>query len=137
MHNSSKPFLALFFVLFICNACAARPAHERESAPADSKKDTITVMSSGSEEECVELKKGQILTYKFTSSRPVDFNIHYHGTDQIHYPASQSELTDHEGTIDPEQHSFYIEEQTFYCLMWENPGMNSARISYEYAIKEK
>lgn len=137
MHNSSKPFLALFFVLFICIACAARPAHERESGPAGLKKETITVKSSGSDEECLELKKGQILTYKFTSSRPVDFNIHYHAEDQVHYPVSKSEVTDQEGTMDPEQHSYYTEEQTFYCLMWENPGMNTARISYEYVVKEK
>ena len=88
-------------------------------------KDDIILKPSGSSEECFALKKGQILVYKFKAAKPVDFNIHYHGNDQVHYPVSDSAITADDGIIDPATHHYYTEDQEYYCLMWENPEMVS------------
>ena len=40
-------------------------------------------------EECVEALPKHYIVYSFKASKPLDFNIHYHGEEKIHYAVSQ------------------------------------------------
>ncbi|MBI5097631.1 MAG: hypothetical protein HZB30_00125 [Nitrospirae bacterium] len=139
MFTFFKSVLVLGAILSLLIGCTAyRQQQEWEHAKVLSiMKDNVTVKPSGSSEECFALKKGQTLVYKFKAARPLDFNIHYHGKDQVHYPVSKSEITEDDGIIDPARHHFYTEDQEYYCLMWENPGMRPVHISYECEVRKK
>ena len=139
MFTSFKSLLVLGAILSLLIGCTASHHHQQgEHAKVKTiMKDHVNLKPSDSHEECFAFKKGQILVYKFSSSRPVDFNIHYHGKDQVHYPVSNSAITADDGIIDPATHHYYMEDQEYYCLMWENTEMISAHISYECEVRDK
>ncbi len=138
MFTSFKSLLFLGTIFILFNGCTAYHHQEGGDAKVVSvMKDNVTVKPSGTAEECFALKKGQILVYKFKAARPLDFNIHYHGKDQVHYPVSKSETTEDTGIIDPATHHYYTEAMEYYCLMWENPGLRPVNISYECEVREK
>ena len=104
--------LALFFA-----AC-------RTTATAPVSAQTSTVLQPGqSHEDCIELTESNVLTYTFTSSAPVDFNIHYHEGDKVTYPVQKSNITSDTGSFTPDR-------KAVYCLMWTNNGTEPANISY-------
>jgi hypothetical protein len=139
MVTSFKSLLVLGAILSMLIGCTAYRQHQGggDAKVVSVMKDDVTVKPSGSSEECFALKKGQILVYKFKAVRPLDFNIHYHGKDQVHYPVSKSETTEDNGIIDPATHHYYTEAMEYYCLMWENPGLRPVNISYECEVREK
>lgn len=87
-------------------------------------------------EECVELVPGQSMGYSFRTSRPVDFNIHYHGQDSIHYPVSKSGILSWRGTLEVNAMEFYSGEQEYFCLMWENHNDRRVRLEFNCALKQ-
>ncbi|RJQ19867.1 MAG: hypothetical protein C4560_05695 [Nitrospiraceae bacterium] len=131
--------ITFFFFCLLLLSCATQQSKGDKpgTKDTDAAKNLITIMPAGSHEECMALKKGQVMVYRFRSSKPVDFNVHYHGTDNVYYPVSQSEVTEDNGMIDTKKHAFYIETQEFYCLMWDNPDMRPVNVSYECVVKEK
>jgi hypothetical protein len=139
MFATFKPILVIGAIMSLLIGCAAYHQHQQgEHAKVVSvMKDDIVVDPSGSAEECFAVKKGQILVYKFKSAKPLNFNVHYHGEDQIHYPVSKSEITEDDGIIDPAAHPYYTEAMEYYCMMWENPEMRPVHVSYEGEVKEK
>ncbi len=101
-------------------------------------KDSVTLKPSGMHEECFELEKGQELRYKFETDKPVDFNVHFHAKDEIHYPVRQNGVTQCDETIDAEDKRFQLNTlNNHYCLMWENPGISQMRLSYECIVNRK
>jgi hypothetical protein len=107
------------------------------SGTADVIKNTVVLNPAEAHEECVVLKKGQSLVYKFSSSRPVDFNIHHHSEGQVQYPVSEKGITEYDGIFDPARGDFNLEKEEYFCLMWENPDMRQSRLSYECEVREK
>ncbi|MBI5676835.1 MAG: hypothetical protein HZC48_13630 [Nitrospirae bacterium] len=108
--------------------------HGASGETIDSKTESVMVDSSGSYEDCFKVKRGQVLNYKFSSSVPLDFNVHYHGSSEVIYPVLQSDISAHEGTIDPEKHDL---DEEYYCLMWKNPGAKQCNISYKCDVLQK
>lgn len=98
-------------------------------------KESVTLKASGMHEECFELKKQQKLFYKFDSDKPINFNVHFHTENEIHYPVQQNGVTRHDGMIDLEDIRFQLNTQKHYCLMWENPEMGPVSLSYECIVK--
>jgi hypothetical protein len=97
----------------------------------------ITIKAAGMYEECIELKPGQVFDFEYDASKVVDFNIHYHGTDKVHYPVERKGYLMGEGTVDPGTHDFFTPEQEFYCLMWENINEEPVEVSFESVVKDK
>lgn len=77
-------------------------------------------------EACPELKKGQQLTYKVKSNKPVRFNFHYHQGDEVTYPVEGHDTKLIEKT-------FIAEIDETYCLMWKGLEDNST-VEMEYFI---
>lgn len=77
-------------------------------------------------EECIALKKGSVVPYRFQASQPLPFNIHYHvgkGKDEkIEYPVKIDGVDKKEGrlTVPLDQH---------YCWMWSNKTAAPVRVS--------
>lgn len=98
---------------------------------------SATLKPSGMYEECFELKHQQKLFYKFNSDKPVNFNVHFHTENEIHYPVQQNGVTQHDGMIDSDDKSFQLNTLKHYCLMWENSETWQVNLSYECIVEEK
>jgi hypothetical protein len=121
------------FTLLLAVGCAAEKREKKILKKTDSPmihKNTM-IKPSSMYEECLELAPGQIMEYSFRTSKPVDFNIHYHGEDKIYYPVSESNVTSRSGTLNVKEQEFYTEGQEYFCLMWENPSDKRVRLEFD------
>ena len=102
---------------FVCNATAAPTATwiERFLKPGEL------------HEECTTLKPGSRLEYAFNTPGKVDFNIHYHTGNTVHYPVLNKDVQKLEGSFRP------VIEQG-YCLMWSNPGAAPLQFRYRFWV---
>ena len=77
----------------------------------------VTIKAGKIHEQCVELKQGAEVTYRFKASQPVPFNIHYHvgnGKDEkVEYPVKIDK-------IDAKDEVFRAPLDQHYCWMWSN-----------------
>ena len=103
------------------------------SAPADRYAQT-TVRDHGMSpyvihEECLRVAAGERIEYYFTSTFPIDFNIHYHEGSTVVMPiARRAALEDSAVFTAPIAHE--------YCLMWE-AGATGATIGYGVRLRAK
>jgi hypothetical protein len=74
---------------------------------------TFTLNGKAFDERCLRLDAGEALRYRFRSTSPVDFNIHFHRGDDVFYPIRQTGITEGKGT-------FRAEAADDYCLMWKH-----------------
>jgi len=75
-----------------------------------------------SHEECVALAPGDRLQYRFGSTAPLAFNIHYHEGRAVVMPVTRERVSADEGTFAP-----LVAQE--YCLMWE-AGAEGTTIDY-------
>lgn len=78
-------------------------------------------------EECMTLKRGDQLEYAFEARSNLDFNIHYHVGDAVHFPVKETGATRAESVFRPA-----IEQG--YCLMWSNPGAIPVEFRYRFKV---
>jgi hypothetical protein len=78
-------------------------------------------------EECMTLKPGSRLEYAFDTPGKLDFNIHYHAGNTVHYPVLNKGAQKLEGIFRPT-----IEQD--YCLMWSNPGAAPSQLRYRFGM---
>ncbi|UCD34180.1 MAG: hypothetical protein JSU90_07710 [Nitrospiraceae bacterium] len=109
----------------------------REKEAGTMVQDRFTVKPSGSYEECIALRPGQTVEYDFNASSFVNFNIHYHGEKDLYYPVTNEGVMMGRGMVDPSTHSYFTPEQEYYCLMWENRGIEPVEISYRCTMTDK
>lgn len=81
----------------------------------------LDVPARGFEEHCLKLEAGERVRYRFRATGEVDFNIHYHRGNDVHYPVRTSASL----TADA---LFVAPEGDDYCLMWERKGDGPVRI---------
>ena len=67
------------------------------------------------DEHCVKLAAGEVISYRFKGSAPLDFNIHHHRGNEVLYPVRHAQVRKLAGT-------FRAPAADDYCLMWENTG---------------
>jgi hypothetical protein len=96
-----------FLLAFGCAAGVAL-ADETRSAAGTAK--AITLPGREFHEECVQLTARQQLGYSFRSPAPVEFNIHYHRDDKIHYPVHRKRVTALSGSYVPKRTDGYCLE---------------------------
>ncbi len=78
-------------------------------------------------EECLKLEPGDRVEYRFESTEPVDFNIHYHEGKAVAMPVVREK-----SRADAGIYAAQIAQD--YCLMWE-AGVAGATIDYWVRIK--
>lgn len=131
--------MLISFVLLIIVVSATVSSSETKETTIDPNIITmeITIDSSRSYEECVEVLPAQIMEYSFKTSEPINFNIHYHAEKGYFYPVKKNGVSTLKGFLYPEELKYYSEEQEYFCLMWENPHNKSVNLAFEYKIKNK
>jgi len=78
-------------------------------------------------EECFRLDEGDRFEFRFESTEPVDFNLHYREGHAVVMPISREKSTEHAGV-------YLATLAQDYCLMWE-AGAAGALIDYRILIK--
>ncbi len=78
-------------------------------------------------ERCFNLTPGARVDYRFEASAPVAFNIHYHRGEAVVYGLD-------EVTTRHADDSFHPETGARYCVMWTNPNLRAADVSYAFTI---
>lgn len=82
-------------------------------------KETLAVGKSL--ELCGLLAQKKQINWRFESDQKLDFNIHYHVGEAVHFPAKLKQSKTSTGQLNVEQ------EQT-YCWMWTNRSKKSASV---------
>lgn len=78
-------------------------------------------------EECADLSPGDRLDYRFESTAPLAFNIHYHDANVIVMPITRESVIADAGLFAPR-----IAQG--YCLMWE-AGAAGASLDYRVLVR--
>lgn len=64
-------------------------------------------------EHCEHFSAGQVITYRYQSIYPVDFNIHHHPDNNTVYIFTEKNLTSSRGKL-------IAENDDHYCFTWTN-----------------
>jgi hypothetical protein len=75
-------------------------------------------------EICGKLAPGDAVQWRFESSAPLDFNIHYHVGKDVEFPAKSAQVARASGTL-----QVAIRED--YCWMWTNKSTTAARVDVQ------
>jgi hypothetical protein len=116
---------ALALAILVLAACATRPvdpdapreAHARPLAP------------HALHEECMKLAAGDRLDYRFTSTGPVAFNVHYHAGNAVVMPVAREAITADSGIFQPALGDDY-------CVMWE-AGATPVLLDYRIGVRRR
>ena len=73
-------------------------------------------------EECFRLEEGDRVEFRFESTEPVDFNLHYHEGRAVVMPISRDKSTEHAGV-------YVATLVQDYCLMWEAGAAGAAMVA--------
>jgi len=80
-------------------------------------------------EDCVRLAPGDRVEYRFESTEPVDFNIHYHDDKAVVMPVVREQSREDAGM-------YAAQIARDYCLMWE-AGAAGATIDYRIRVRAR
>jgi hypothetical protein len=120
--RSAAPGAALLAVLLLAG-CATKLAD-----PADPKAVRDHALSPyAMHEECLRVAVDERIEYYFTSTEPVDFNIHYHEAGAVLMPIVRDRTDDDSGV-------FVAPIAQDYCLMWE-AGPAGASLDYRFRLR--
>lgn len=100
------------------------------SAPADSDRllgKAMPIAPYAMQEACVKLGEGDRLDYRFTTTEPVAFNLHYHEGHAVVMPISREHATEEAGV-------FRATTARDFCLMWEAAAAG-AMLTYEARVR--
>jgi hypothetical protein len=104
--------------------CATAPAD-----PDTRNASNVALAPYALHEECLALRPGDRLDYRFRSSVPIAFNIHYHDAQAVVMPVQRDGVTADSGIYQPVlAHDF--------CLMWE-AGAAAATLDYRVTVRRR
>jgi hypothetical protein len=78
-------------------------------------------------EECYALEAGDRLEYRFESTAPVDFNLHYHEGGAVVMPVSRERTLEAAGV-------YVVPTAQDYCFAWES-GAAGAVLDYRLRVR--
>lgn len=82
----------------------------------------LSVAPGGFVELCGTLKRGISVEWQWTSTTPVDFNVHFHEGKDVQYPTRLEQRQTAAGLLT-------ITKEQDYCWMWRNASLEPAAIS--------
>ena len=75
-------------------------------------------------EACGPLLRDAVVQWRFSASRPLDFNIHYHEGKAVNYPVKQATSAGSNGTL-------RVTVDVPCCWMWRNTTTQPASVTVE------
>lgn len=96
-----------------------------EPASAQQGATTLGISPGYEREVCHTLKRGNKRRYNFTSTLPLEFNIHYHLEETVIYLAVGHDVRSKEGLM-----AAGADREEIYCWMWVNLQMQPTELTY-------
>jgi hypothetical protein len=109
-------------IVFVLSACATPDAGDLPKIVQGQPLPSYQI-----HEECLALKPGERVLFRFESTEPVDFNIHYHEGKIVVMPLTRDKSTGDAGV-------FATPVAQDYCLMWE-AGRAGALLDYRIRLR--
>lgn len=104
--------MALVIAAIAPPALANEHLVEVEWGPAGDYAAEILIPNKKFRELCAALKKGERVTWSFSSSALTSFNIHYHVGKEVSYPAKVEGIRNGDGVL-------AVPADQHYCWMWK------------------
>ena len=95
------------------------------AAPVQQDGGTLGIGSGYYREVCHTLKRGDKRRYSFTSTVPLEFNIHYHSEDAVIDIAVGHDVRRKEGIM-----AAGVDGEEIYCWMWVNLQVHPAELTF-------
>jgi hypothetical protein len=102
--------------------------------------DVLTITPDKFYEKCVVLRPRQVFYYKFESSSPVYFNIHYHGEYGREYLIEKQEISSLEKTITEFTYKKAYRgksKKAKLCMLWKNNAGGPVELSLDCVTSKK
>ncbi|GAA5141492.1 hypothetical protein [Thalassotalea piscium] len=90
----------------------------------------VDVPADSPHEECFFLDTETVINYRYKSSEPLDFNLHYHDDNGMTYLVDLPKSSSSENLVKD-----LINKQV-YCLMWFNSTTKNAELNYEFSLEK-
>ena len=111
----------------LISGCAGKG---EKAAHGDMKGHTIDIATGDFYEACDNWTPGDKVTFKFTSSAPVMFNVHYHQKHAKVYAIDQTVTDAFEG-------SFVVQSSDIHCCMWKNDNPKFVTLTYDMTVEKQ
>ena len=121
------PAVAAVLLMSGCAATETATTAKPQHIDAGQQQEEVIIASSSFYEACDKLSPGQQVEYSFTISQPVNFNVHYHTAQEIHYPVQKENIDSMSGV-------FTAEAKATYCCMWTNKQPVPVSLTYDFKI---
>lgn len=116
MKNYLNVILLVLATAFLSNIVKANP----DTLPAKGK----AVLDAGKiKEVCFSAKPPMKINYQFSTTKPLNFNIHFHKSKKVFFPIKQNNILGTQGIFTPKS-------EQFYCMMWENNTKDSINLTF-------
>lgn len=125
-----KGLISLLIILaaaLLINGCASK---EEKATHSDIKGHKIDIATGDFFEACDKWKPGQKVSFNFTSTAPVMFNVHYHQKHAKMYAIEQTLTDSFEG-------SFTVQSDDIHCCMWKNDNQNFVTLTYDMSVENQ
>ena len=130
MKSFYKILLAGTAVLLFSGCTATETATTTKSQHLDTgQQEEVVVAPSSFHEACEKLSPGQKAEFSFTTSKPVDFNVHYHTMEGAIYSVREENIASKSGEVT-------AEAKATYCCMWTNNHDVPVSLTYNLKIVE-
>jgi hypothetical protein len=83
----------------------------------------VTVPATKFVEVCGKLSAQSAVAWEFNATAPLNFNIHYHAGEKVHFPARKDAVAQDRGQL-----SVKLDQD--YCWMWTNKGPRPAGLKF-------
>ena len=126
----NKGWISLIIVAMaalLINGCAAKG---EKAAHGDAKGTAITIGTGDFYEACDSWAPGDKVSFKFTSSAPVMFNVHYHQKHAKMYAIEDTSTENYEG-------SFIVQSDDIHCCMWKNDNPKNVTLTYDMSVEKQ
>lgn len=120
--HAQGPALPLVAVACLAS-CAAQPLAPGETRDVE----RLVIAPYEMHEECAQLAAGERLDWRYRSSAPLDFDIHYHEDGAVLSPVVREQSTGASGM-------FEAALARDYCLTWQ-AGAPGAIIGYRVVVR--
>ena len=118
-------FMIATLAVLLISGCAAK---EDKAAHEDIKGKTIDIATGDFFEACDKWAPGDKVSFTFTSSAPVMFNVHYHQKHAKMYAIEQTLVDTFEG-------SFIVQSDDIHCCMWKNDNPKFVTLTYDMSVE--
>ena len=88
------------------------------------------LMAGQAHEVCMNISSKEDLYYKFSSTQPVEFDIHYHIEKKIHYPVRIQKYKSSKKIFSPKK-------TRSYCMLWSNINKRAVLLIFEHNTQSR